>query len=171
MHLSELRFRLGTSDDAPQIAAVAADGWETYRSFAPPGWVPPPVALELKWVVATIAKPSAWLELAEEGPRLVGHAGFTSAREARIVDEDPRLAHLWQLMVRQERWGSGLAARLQADAFAAAAERGFERMRLYTPADHARARRFYEREGWTLARERFLDEGFGMDVVEYRRAL
>ena len=44
-------------------------------------------------------------------------------------------------------------------------------MRLFTPAAHARARRFYEREGWAQHREPELDEGFGMEIVEYRRAL
>jgi hypothetical protein len=44
-------------------------------------------------------------------------------------------------------------------------------MRLHTPAEHARARRFYEREGWTLRGEPFDDDAFGMTIAEYRREL
>jgi hypothetical protein len=28
---------------------------------------------------------------------------------------------------------------------------GYERARLFTPTDHLRAKRFYERRGWTVA--------------------
>jgi hypothetical protein len=40
-------------------------------------------------------------------------------------------------------------------------------MRLYTPADQARARRFYEREGWRIAAT-VDDNEIGFRVVEYR---
>ena len=44
--------------------------------------------------------------------------------------------------------------------------RGFERSRLYTPSDHARARRFYERRGWTAGDEDFND-GLQLMLTEY----
>jgi hypothetical protein len=44
-------------------------------------------------------------------------------------------------------------------------------MRLFTPAAHARARRFYEREGWVAAGDEFHDAGPNLALVEYRRAL
>ena len=46
----------------------------------------------------------------------------------------------------------------------------FARARLYTPALHARARRFYERRGWSLRTEQW-DEDLGMMIVEYRLPL
>jgi hypothetical protein len=49
--------------------------------------------------------------------------------------------------------------------------RGFTAMRLFTPAAQARARRFYEREGWTAAGEPSDELDFGMPLVEYRRAI
>ena len=45
------------------------------------------------------------------------------------------------------------------------------RMRLFTPERHARARRFYEREGWVPRGDRRPESDFGMDIVEYRRPL
>ena len=40
-------------------------------------------------------------------------------------------------------------------------------MRLFTPADQARARRFYEREGWRVTGAPHHDD-IGFAVVEYR---
>jgi hypothetical protein len=44
-------------------------------------------------------------------------------------------------------------------------------MRLFTPSGQKRARRFYEREGWWLARPPAFDERIGLEIAEYRRAL
>jgi hypothetical protein len=52
-----------------------------------------------------------------------------------------------------------------------ARERGSARMRLFTPAGHGRARRFYEREGWVPAGEEFHAAGPNLVLIEYRYAL
>jgi hypothetical protein len=44
-------------------------------------------------------------------------------------------------------------------------------MRLHTPAEHARARAFYEREGWTAASPPFYEPMLGLTLVTYRREL
>ena len=44
-------------------------------------------------------------------------------------------------------------------------------MRLWTPRDQRRARRFYEREGWTLTGGVHYESPFGLPVVEYARNL
>jgi hypothetical protein len=44
-------------------------------------------------------------------------------------------------------------------------------MRLFTAAGQARARRFYEREGWAAPEPPRPDPAFGMDTVEYRRTV
>ena len=52
----------------------------------------------------------------------------------------------------------------------AARERGFSQMRLFTPVAQARARRFYEREGWAPAGDEFHAPGPDLVIVEYRTA-
>ena len=84
---------------------------------------------------------------------------------------DPGLAHLWQLFVRPSHGGSGAAPELLDAAVQAAAERGYDRMRLFAAAGQVRARRFYEREGWTAPEPPRPDPAFGMDTVEYRRTV
>ena len=51
------------------------------------------------------------------------------------------------------------------------ASAGFARMRLFTPAAHGRARRFYEREGWVQAGEEFHAPGPDLVLVEYSYSL
>jgi GNAT superfamily N-acetyltransferase len=81
------------------------------------------------------------------------------------------MAHFWQLFVRPRWWGTGLATELHAEALREASSRGFTSMRLFTPAAQARARRFYEREGWAATAGPIDDPDFGMPLVEYRRAI
>ena len=170
--VDDLSFRRATPADAPQVAELAVEGFATYSAFAPPGWAAPAIDEEgLEMTAAVLSKPSAWCLLAEEGSRLRGHVAFLAAADSRVPSPDPELAHLWQLFVAQPWWGSGLAARLLAAAVDAAASYGFARMRLWTPADQRRARRFYEREGWTAPGEAVHDPVFGMATIEYVRDL
>jgi GNAT superfamily N-acetyltransferase len=65
--------------------------------------------------------------------------------------------------------GSGLARRLHEAVLGAARERGFAELRLFVAAGQARARAFYEREGWRPAGDPFDDPVPGLPMVEYRR--
>ena len=72
--------------------------------------------------------------------------------------------------MRREFWGAGVASRLMADAVAEARAQGYRAMRLFTPQGQARARRFYEREGWVQYGQPF-EAGLGIPLVEYQREL
>jgi GNAT superfamily N-acetyltransferase len=76
-----------------------------------------------------------------------------------------------QLFVRPAWQGRGIATRLMDAAAREARQRGFTRMRLWTPQGQSRARRFYEREGWTFTGAVHEDSPFGLPVVEYSRTL
>jgi len=164
-----VRIREATPDDAPAIRALMLEGFETYVEFAPPGWepqLPPEEAFRTR-----LALESHWCAIAidDEGTPL-GHSAFLDAADSGHPGTEPGLAHFWQLFVRPSHWGTGLASDLMARAVAAARERGFTTMRLFTPSGQARARRFYEREGFALVRE-FDDDRLGLRVAEYRRPL
>jgi ribosomal protein S18 acetylase RimI-like enzyme len=165
--LDDVTMRAPTAADVTRIAAVAAEGFDTYRSFAPPGWTPPPMEEHERYLKARLWDPDTWATLAEQGDTIAGIVSIIPAATARHPVADPRLAHLWQLFVAHEWWGSGLATRLHALATEAASTRGFTAMRLFTPADQARARRFYEREGWRIAAA-VEDDEIGFALVEYR---
>jgi GNAT superfamily N-acetyltransferase len=170
--MSEYAFRAATPADAQRILAVTFEGFETYRAFAPEGWTPPSAAAELERLVTLLGEDHVWYRVAEHDGELVGHVGFiAAARMEWATVDDPGLAHFRQLFVTPAHWGTGLATRLHAAALDEARLRGFTAMRLFTPAAQERARRFYEREGWALARPPAFEERIGFEIVEYRYAL
>jgi len=169
--LAGLAFRRAATEDAGRLAAVLVEGFHTYREFAPQDWRVPAVEEVAEVLAERLPKPTVWCLLAEQGSRVAGYVALLPAADARWPVSEPGLAHFWMLFVRAPWWGSGLASRLHEASRDAAVQRGFTAMRLFTPADQARARRFYEREGWTLAGAPFRDEEVGLFVVEYRRDL
>jgi GNAT superfamily N-acetyltransferase len=135
-----------------------------YRAFAPPGWDPAVASGpdHLDRIRATIANPQAIAVVAHAGDRLVAHMAWRP--------EDER-GHLLALFVEPAAWGSGIATELHDRAIAGMRERGYCEASLYTPAGNARARRFYEREGWAVHGEPGFSEIFGLDLIEYRLEL
>jgi GNAT superfamily N-acetyltransferase len=169
--MAPMTIRPGTAADADALAATVAEGFDGYREFAPPEWEPPDLRLEAERMRDTLARSGTWCEVAEVDGRMAGHVAFMSARAHPLgATVDDSVAHLWQLFVRRAYWGGGAAPRLLADAVAEARARGYATMRLFTPEGQLRARRFYEREGWTLFGASF-DGGLGIPLVEYRRPL
>jgi GNAT superfamily N-acetyltransferase len=166
-----LSFREIAADDIDQLAAAVADGFVSYRAFAPSGWQPPQASEEAARMQRWIADPGFWGELAYEERALVGHATFIPAQRhsLRPVPETS-LAHLLHLFVKSEHWGSGAARQLLARATSTARARGFTAMRLFVAVGQARARRFYVREGFVVVGEPF-EFGLGLPSMEYQRVL
>lgn len=154
------------------MAAAVVDGFAGYEAFAGPGWTPPAYETELERLRELLGRPWAWSLLAVDDGEIAGQITFLSAAEHAVhPDADAGLAHLRHLFVDASHWGTGLAVALHAAAVTEARERGFEQMRLFTPARHTRARGFYEREGWRAARPEFEEPLLGLALVEYRLSL
>jgi GNAT superfamily N-acetyltransferase len=165
-----ISFRAATLADAEALAHGVVDGVEGYRAFAPPDWSPPSLASEIEHLRERLADEQVWCLLAEAGGEVVGQITvLPAARAGRPLDE-PGLAHLSNIFVREDLWGSGLARELQAAGVEAARAHGFTAMRLFVAAGQARARRFYEREGWVRVGEEFYDPVPGLVLLEYRRS-
>jgi ribosomal protein S18 acetylase RimI-like enzyme len=164
-------LRPATPADAERLAANVHDGFESYRAFAPADWSPPSLAAELALLQQALKGGDVWCVLAEAGGELAGHAAIRAAASAPYDSAEPGLGHFWQLFVKPAWHGSGLALALHDEALRAAGERGFTAIRLYAAAGQARARRFYEREGWAAQGPPFDLPGFGLPVVEYRRPI
>jgi GNAT superfamily N-acetyltransferase len=152
-------------EDAAAISETLAIGFDGYREFAAYGWQPPEVrgVPELARMRARLGTSATWAMMAEEDGLVAGHAGFFPQPGVR------NSAHLWALFVRPSWWGTGLAAELLDHAIEAAIAQGYRRMRFYTPRDQARARRFYEREGFSATGWEGLEEPLGLVLVEYAR--
>ena len=167
-----LRVRPATTSDADALAQTVAEGFESYRDFAPDDWCPPD-RLELAIGIAVRLRAEdqhTWVAEEDDGT-IAGQAAYVPAARSRHPVHDPSLAHLGQLFVRRAHWGTGLARHLLSLVVADATEREFAAMRLFTPVGHARARRFYEREGWEPRGEPMLEQPRGLELIEYRRSL
>lgn len=172
--------RRGTPADVDWLLADVQAGFDSYTAFAPFGWRAPDMSHDRERTEELLSDPGTWVLLASVDGEQAGHVGFFPARE-RGTAEAPAaawharpliagLAHLWQLFILPRYWGTGVAAHLHDVAIAEIQAYGFRRVRLFTPALHARARRFYERREWKTTGEEWNDE-LGLMLVEYYRAL
>jgi GNAT superfamily N-acetyltransferase len=169
----ELQLQLAGVDDAPALAETVREGFESYREWAPPDWRPPDHRLELRNIRERLGRPDAWCLMASDGAGTpAGHVAFLAAAEREPPHHAiPGRAHLWMLFLRRPWWGTGLAARLLTLATEEAARQGYADMRLFTPVGAARARAFYEREGWRAVGDTWLEPFLELELIEYRRPL
>jgi GNAT superfamily N-acetyltransferase len=157
-----LTFHEATAADAPEMAETVGIGFDTYRAFAPPGWQPPPFAVEVAAIRSRMVGHDAWALLARDGGASAGHI-------ALLADPAPGTVYLWQLFIRPPHWGTGLADRMHEEFLEASRTRGYRRARLRTPVDQARSRRFYERNGWQTDGVASYEEKLGLDLLVYTR--
>jgi len=106
-----------------------------------------------------IASGGVWV--AEADGRVVGFVSIGDSRDAEGEGE------LYSIYALPEAWGTGAGPGLMAAARDALRER-YETSILWVAEDNPRARRFYEREGWTLDGARKEDELLGVKVAEVR---
>jgi len=162
--------RVATPADAAVIGEILAEAFCGYRSWAPPEWAPPvPTATDVDRLAGTLERSDVWCLVALDGVDVIGYVALSP-----FTVEDPEPApegtiNLWQLFVRPAFQGHGVATQLMDAAVREARRRGFIRLRLWTPLGAARARRFYERDGWTLTGAVHERSPFGLPVVEYER--
>jgi GNAT superfamily N-acetyltransferase len=161
-------YRRAALIDAPVMCETAEQGFAGYAAFAPPGWRPPREPGDPDKLIEGMSLERAVAWLAEHDGAPAGHVLLIPASESREPVDDPRLAHVMHVFVREPFWGTGVASELLRLLLDGARSKGFASARLFTPAGQERARGFYEREGWTLSRG-WQDATLGLPVVEYRK--
>ncbi len=151
--------------DLRDMAATADEGFRGYHAFAPASYVPPAPAATRTDIADRLTLPGAFARVARDRRGPLGHV------VAFPMPGQEGLQHLFHLFLRERAHGTGLAAELLALAVADAQAGGADTIRLFTPAGQARARRFYEREGFALSAGPTWEPGLGMPIVELRRSL
>ncbi|MEA2483830.1 MAG: hypothetical protein QOC55_1777 [Thermoleophilaceae bacterium] len=168
-----IKIRRAGVDDADRVEALIQAELARYAEWAPEGWslgTPPPGARER--VEENFRDPErAWVLLAEAGDEAVGVVSLALTTAAKAERPVEGTVYLWQMFVRRDRQGSGLAGALMDRVIEEARSRGFTRMILWTPEGAVQARRFYEREGWAPTGEVNPGADFGLPLVEYERSI
>ena len=159
-HEAPWNLRRTASGDVPAVLDFVTDGIQGYRDFAPATWVPPfeNSTAKVERTLAELADPGTFSRVTEVDGRIAGFVHW--------CEPDPPVAiRLRFLFVAKPFWGTGLARLLHDESVAAM---GARTARLFTPSGQGRARRFYERGGWTVHAELETSE-LGIPLVEYRR--
>lgn len=160
-----MRVRGATTADAEAMARVhteSSDAAYAHIGSAEPGAYERRLAV---WREILAQEHSAFVAEDEHGAVL----GVLSVGESR---EEDGVGEIYVIYVRPESWGSSAGQLLIECAHEVLAER-YHEAELTVLADNPRARRFYERNGWTLAELR-TEEHFGgqpTEVARYRRKL
>ena len=165
-----VRMRIAAPSDATAIARNIAEGFESYREWAPPGWKPPILGeADIKRLQARLGDDDVWCLVALDGEEIVGHVALSLDTAEDPGPPPPGVVNLWQLFVHRAWQGRGVATQLIEAAVEQAAQLAYSVLRLWTPCGAARARRFYEREGWQSTGAVHEQSPSGLATVEYRR--
>ncbi|HWX08502.1 MAG TPA: GNAT family N-acetyltransferase [Gaiellaceae bacterium] len=100
--------------------------------------------------------------VAEDDGRIVGFATVGPSRE------DDADGELYAIYVEPEAWGTAAGPALIQAGVGVLRDCGFRDAVLWVLEDNPRARRFYEREGWSLDGNRREGEHLGVATVEVR---
>ena len=129
-----MRLRPATADDAPTVADIWHAGWHVVH----PGHVP-----------AGLTARRTLEAFHDRAPRRVGDTTVAEVDGAIVGFIMVAGDEVEQIYVAPSAFGSGVARPLLAEAERQVAAGGHEVAWLAVARGNARARRFYEREGWS----------------------
>ncbi|MEO1060207.1 MAG: GNAT family N-acetyltransferase [Actinomycetota bacterium] len=163
-----LEIRPLTVDDADQLGPVHVRAWQAaYRGIMPDDY--------LDGLDGT-ARAARWREHLGDVPADVVH--LVGDLEGRIVGgvtvgterDERRIGELYAINLDPDAFGTGVGQALFEAGEEALRSLGHDEAVLWVVRENARARRFYERNGWLPdGTEKAVDFG-GVDVVELRYA-
>jgi GNAT superfamily N-acetyltransferase len=153
--------------DAAAVAEVHVRTWQAaYREVLPLDRLDAvTVAQRVPLWERLLANPELSTFVAEQDDRIVAFVNVGSGREP---DADGELYAIYAL---PDAWGTGAARDLMAAGLAALREAGHAGAVLWVLEDNPRARRFYEREGWTCDGGRKQEQFLGTELAEVRYAI
>jgi ribosomal protein S18 acetylase RimI-like enzyme len=141
-------FRDARPSDAQAIAAVHVASWHyAYRGLLPDAFLDRLSVedRERSWGTA-LADPAYGVVVAEDAGRVVGFVSFGPSRDEGASD---RTAEIPAIYVDPEVLGTGVGRRLFDAAVGRLREAGYARATLWVLEANDRARRFYEKAGWS----------------------
>ena len=119
-----------------------------------------------RWKKGLQASPDHRVIVAVHDETVVGFvgAGKTNDKTAGFVTS---------LFILPEHWDAGIGTALMGEAMEVFRDFKFKTALLYAYCDNTRARRFYERLGWTLNGQTYTQdvEGTHLEMVCYQRAV
>lgn len=143
-------IRPATNADVPKLAGVNLRSWQAaYRGIMPDAGLAALTLSEFEavWGENLAAAGRANLLCEVEG-QVVGFVSFGATREKDGGAE--KVGEIIGLYLDPPYWGKGLGRMLCDEALAGLAAAGYGEVTLWVLTENGRARRFYERAGFTL---------------------
>jgi GNAT superfamily N-acetyltransferase len=144
------RIRAATPDDARPIAEVHVASWrEAYRDVLPADFLERLSVDEReaqRLAILTDPEERSGTVVAETDRGIVGFAVFCRSRDE---DAGPDTGEIPAIYVAPDLVGTGVGRALFGAALDGLREAGYSRATLWVLEANERARRFYERAGWT----------------------
>jgi ribosomal protein S18 acetylase RimI-like enzyme len=167
-----ISLRDAAIDDARAIAEVHVGSWRwAYRGQLPDETLDALDVTEREagWL-GVLAADDGRVLVADRGDRVVGFASIGPTRDDGAPDGT---GELYAIYVTPDAAGIGVGRQLLAGSTTALEEAGFERATLWVLETNERARRFYERWGWTWdgTTSSHQVECSNLPIVRYARAL
>jgi GNAT superfamily N-acetyltransferase len=160
-------IRRGRPDDAAAVAEVHVRTWQAAYEHV--------FGAELLAGVTVEQRLPMWRQILRDAEQTAfvaesegGIVGWCTVGPSRDPDAD---GELWGIYVLPGSWGAGAGTALLAAGVEVLRESGCREVILWVLEDNPRARRFYEREGWTLDGEYKEDQFLGVTVPEVRYRL
>ena len=168
----EFVIRPATADDARGLAEAHIASWRVaYRGLLPQS------VLDGLSVDERTTRWEHSLEAGDDDVRVAADAsgnigGFVATCPSRDDDATDTVGELRAIYLRGDLWGQGVGRRLHGAGIQALSGR-FDEATLWVLDGNARARGFYERQGWRAdgARKRLAIQEADVGEVRYRRAL
>ena len=167
-----LSLRLAEPKDADDVAGVHVRSWQAaYRGLLPDEYLdglrPEDRAAKYTFGAPDVRMPATVVAVEDGEIR-----GFVTTGPCRDADE-PGTGEVLALYVDPPAWGSGVGARLVAEARARLRQRGFIEAVLWVLVGNDRAQRFYRLDGWQGDGGQRSEELWGVvvDEVRFRRHL
>ena len=176
-------IRSASTADAAQISAVMRDSWfAAYDGIIAPALIDQATAPDGGARIRQSFRLRPWQKMiAAVDDGIVGYASFGPERD--VLDtpwpypltpagSDGQVAELYALYVHPAWWSTGTGRALMDHVLAKVCVAGYACITLWVLEANARARRFYQRAGFTPDGTRHvLDDLGGVTEIRYRRAL
>lgn len=160
-----LTVRRAAAHDAAAITNVHIASWRgAYAGVIPDDVLAAldPAAREARWLdILNSSETSTWVAIANQ--RIIG---FASVGPARDEDSDEGDLELYSMYLNPESWGRGVARELMRTIDSEVEQK--TPLSLWVLADNERARRFYQRFGFTHDGIERIDEYGGKPLTAVR---
>lgn len=152
--------RVTDADDFEKIGNIYAQSWKTaYKGIIPQDFLD-----SLPGIPPLLAQREYSTYVVLDGGTYIGTSSFHAARDANMNG----WGEIISIYLLPEYFGKGYAAPLLRAVVAALSSQGFERIYLWVLEENARARRFYENNGFQCTSDTTKITLGGKELVEIR---